>query len=208
MTAPGPAALRRELRSHNRHAVLVAALSAVAAALAWILAWYFFVLILLGLVTSARGDFGAEMPRWIPSTATGLAAALLAWGFADAWRHRFAPPRDRSIIGWHLVPDFLLLPARLTLAIGGNLQAIRRFRAEDAERAWNLLVGIHQLGRAPLTTLAQIEPESSQRDRLLATLQLLGYIDLHRSEEGWFHSVCSAREPALRALLRGESGAK
>ncbi len=208
MIDPGPAALRREMRAHNRHALLLAAISALAAALAWALAWFLFVLILLGLVTSARGDFCAEMPRWIPATATGLAAALLGWGFADAWHRRHAPPPERPIIGWHLFADFLLLPARLTMSIGGNLAAIRPVREDDPARAWNLLAGIHDLGRAPLPGLAQIEPDAARRDHLLGLLQLLGYIDLHRGEEGWFHAVCSAREPAVRDLLRAESSAK
>ncbi|MDD5200291.1 MAG: hypothetical protein PHC88_10880 [Terrimicrobiaceae bacterium] len=201
-----PRAFRSELRAHNLHAAAIAILSLVAAILAWNLAYFFYVLILLGLVTSARGDFDPEIPAWIPGTAFALAGALLVWGIVDAIRHRFASPPDRPIIGWHLFGDFLLLPARLTFSIWGNFAAIRRLDDADLDRAWELLVTIHDTGQARLSALTLVEPDSARLHRLLGTLQLLGYIDLHRTDRDWFYAVCSPRAPELRALT-AEQGA-
>lgn len=197
---PAPESFRAELRSHNRHAAGAAVLSLLAAVLAWNLAYFFFVLILLGFVTADRGDFGPEMPRWIPETAFVLAGALFVWGVVDAARRRFATASDRPVIGWHLIGDFLLLPVRLTFAIWGNFSAIRRLDDAGLAHAWELLTEIHRLGQAKLSALALVEPDSARLHRLLSTLQLLGYIDLHRGEQDWFYAVCSPREAELRAL--------
>lgn len=201
MTAP--AAFRRELRAHNRHAVLLALGSLALALLAWNLAYFFFVLILLGLTTAARGDFGSHIPPWIPASAGGLALILLIWGVLDAYRRRFAPPPDRAILGWHLLGDFLLLPVRLTFAVWGNLDAVRRLDSTALDRAWELLLTIHRAGRANAGALALVEPDPPRLHRLLSTLQFLGYIDLHRGEREWFYAVRSPREPELRALTDG-----
>ncbi len=197
-----PAAFCAELRSHNLHALGGAILSLLAAALAWNLAYFFFVLILLGLETSVRGDFGGEIPRWILISALALAGVLFIWGLVDAGQRRFAPPSDRAIIGWHLISDFLLLPVRLTFAIGGNLRAVRLLTSSEIGRAWELVLTIHQQGKARLSTLSLIEADPARLQRLLATLQLLGYIDLHKGKQDWFYSICSPREPALRALTQ------
>jgi len=197
---PAPESFRAELRSHNRHAAGAAVLSLLAAVLAWNLAYFFFVLILLGLVTFDRGDFGPDMPPWIPATAAALAIVLFVWGVADAIQRRFQTTSDRPIIGWHLIPDFLLLPVRLTFAIWGNFHAIRRLDEASIAEAWELLLAVHQAGQARLGALAMIEPDPARLHRLLTTLQMLGYIDLHRGEQDWFYSVCSPREAELRAL--------
>jgi hypothetical protein len=199
-----PPAFRSELRAHNRHAIGAGLISLVGAILAWNLAYFFFVLILLGLVTAAKGDFGPATPRWIPGTALALAIGLLLWGVVDAVRRRFAPPSDRAIIGWHLIPDFLLLPVRVTFAIWGNFTAVRRLSPHEIDRAWELLVAIHRAGNAPISTLTVIEPDFSTLHRLLGTLQMLGFIDLHKGEQDWFYAVCSPREAELRALTSGE----
>jgi DNA-binding IclR family transcriptional regulator len=67
-------------------------------------------------------------------------------------------------------------------------------------QAWELLLAIHQAGQARLGALAVIEPDAARLHRLLTTLQMLGYIDLHRGEQDWFYTVCSPREAELRAL--------
>lgn len=200
MTAP--AAFRRELRAHNRHAMLLALGAFALALLAWNLAYFFFVLILLGLTTAVRGDFGAEIPAWIPGSAAALAVVVLVWGSVDMIRRQFNPVPDRPIVGWHLFGEFLLLPVRLTFGVMGNLGAIRRLDASALDRAWELLVAIHGAGRAQTHTLTLIEPDQIRLHRLLSTLQLLGYIDLHRGEREWFYAVRSPREPELHARLR------
>jgi hypothetical protein len=197
--------LRAQVRAHNIHAFVLGILSLVAAVLAWNLAWFFFVLILLGLVTSARGEPFVEMPSWISLAALGLALVLLVWGTIDHARKRFAGATDRPIIGWHLFGEFLLLPVRLTFAIWGNFAAIRRLDAAQLARMAELLETIHRAGKARLGALALVEPDPSTLHRLLETLQFTGLIDLHRGEGEWFYTVRSTREPELRKHLEGAS---
>jgi len=195
-----PPEFRAQLRSHNRHAMLAAVLSAIAAIVLWNVAYFVFVLVLLGLTTAAKGDWGPEMPMWIPATAFGLALALLVWGIVDHIRRRFKPTSDRPIIGWHLFGEFLLLPVRLLFSTWGNFGAVRRLNPAEQSAAWQLLTTIHQVGKARIGSLALFEPDVARLHKLLGTLQLLGYIDLHRGEEDWFYTVRSTREPELRAL--------
>lgn len=196
--------LRAQVRAHNIHAFVLAVLSLVAAVLAWELAYFFFVLILLGLVTSARGEPIAVMPPGIPLTAFGLALALLVWGTIDHFRKRFAGATDRPIIGWHLFGDFLLLPVRLTFAIWGNFAAIRRIDGFQLARMAELLETIHRAGKARLGALALIEADPVRLHRELEMLQFTGLIDLHRGEGDWFYTVRSTREPELRARLESQ----
>lgn len=196
-----PAQFRADLRAHDIHAVGMAVLSLLAAVVVWGLAYFFFVLILLGLVTAARGDTGPEIPRWISETAAGLAILLFVWGICDRIRRRFTPIDDRPIIGWHLGNEFLLLPVRLTFAIGGNLGAARWLNPVEQDRAWELLTVIQRSGRTRVSALTVTEPDPGKLHRLLGALQLAGYIDLHRGEDDWFYSVRSTKEPKLRELL-------
>lgn len=193
--------LRAQVRAHNIHALVLGILSLVAAVLAWNLAYFFFVLILLGVVTSARGEPFVAMPQWIPLTAVGLALALLVWGTVDHFRKRFAGASDRPIIGWHLFGEFLLLPVRLTFAVWGNLAAIRRLDEAQFARMAELLETIHRSNKARLSALTLVESDSTQLHRLLETLQFTGLIDLHRGEGDWFYTIRSTREPEIRRHL-------
>lgn len=193
--------LRAQVRAHNIHALVLGILSLLAAVLAWNLAYFFFVLILLGLVTSARGEPFIEMPWWIPLTAFGLALVLLVWGTLDHFRKRYAGVSDRPIIGWHLFGEFLLLPVRLTFAIWGNLAAIRRLDDSQLARMAELLDAIHHSGKTRLSALTLVEPDAAQLHRLLGVLQFTRLIDLHRGEDDWFYTVRSTCEPEVRKRL-------
>lgn len=199
-----PAAFCAELRSHNRHAVAVAVLSFFGAILAWNLAYFFFNFTALGFLSAIHGDFGPEKPAWISRAALALAVVLFFWGAIDAFRHRFVTASDRQVIGWHLIPDILLLPVRLTFAVWGNFSAVRRLSPEELDRAWELLVAIHQSGRAKLSALRPVEPDPGRLHRLLGTLQILDYVNRHRGKDDWFYTVCSPREAELRALTGEE----
>ncbi len=201
MNAAAPAWLRAQLRSHNRHALWLAILSLAAAVLTWNLAYFFFVLILLGAVTSVQGDRGPQIPAWIPGAAFVLAIGLFVWGVVDHLRGRYAGVSDRAIIGWHLLADFLLLPVRLTFAAWGNFRAIRQLNDDEISRAWELLVLIQQHGKARLSALTLVEPDSGRLFRLLNTLQLIDLIDLHRGEGDWFYAMRSNHGEELGKLL-------
>lgn len=180
----------------------MAGVSLAAAVLLWNLAYFFFVLILLGLTTAALGDVG--MPRWIPASALALAIALLAWGLLDAWARRFEPVTDRHIIGWHLFGDFVLLPVRVTLAVWGNLSAMRWLNREEIERAWALLHEIRDRGKAQVSALSLVEPDANRLFRLLTALQLTQLIDLHKGEQDWFYTVRGDQAESLQRMLAGD----
>jgi hypothetical protein len=201
MNAAAPAWLRAQVRSHNLQALWLSILSLAAAGLAWNLAWFFFVLILLGAVVAARGDLGPDVPPWLYPTAFAMVGFLLAWGMVDHFRRRYAGASDRSIIGWHLLGDFLLLPVRLTFAVWGNLSAIRWLSPMELERAWELLILIQRDGKGRLSALTLVEPDPDRLYRLLSTLQMLDLIDLHRGEGDWFYTVRSTRWEELGKLL-------
>jgi len=129
--------------------------------------------------------------------------ALLAWGVVDHFRNRFAAATDREIIGWHLLPDFLLLPVRLAFSIWGNLAAIRLLDARELDAARELLGVIRQKRRVPLSSLTLVEPDTRRLFKLVSALQLLDLIDLHRGEDGWFYTIRSTHDDELRKLLSG-----
>ncbi len=196
--------LRVQLRSHNRHAAGLALLSLASALLAWNLAYFFFVLVLLGFHTAIHGGIGAERPAYVSVSGLGITLVLLVWGWVDQTRHRYDGVSDRSIVGWHLLGDILLLPVRLTYAIWGNLSAIRRLSDADLARAWELLSVIHCSGKGHLHALALVEPDTDRLYELITTLQMLDLVDLHRGEESWFYTVRSTQFGQIGKLLASE----
>ncbi len=189
-----PRALRREIASHNRHCWLAAAGSLFLAWLAWIFCYGLVRGAVLLMATILEGP-DAKSPAWTTPAFLALAGVLLVWAGMDAWVRRFRPPPDRPIIGWHLFPDTLLLPARLTLAVGNHLDArIRLSRHELAEmhRLWEWIAAS---GRTPVHTLGMEFPDAGTLGKTLDALKVLGWIDLHRGSEGWFYLPCSGRVP-------------
>ena len=200
MRSAAPGWLRAQIRNHNIRVVVISSVALGAALLAWILVCFFLTTGLFGLAAVVSGDAG-PLPKWIPLVAPGLAAGLLIWGAIDHFQRRFASPSDRSIIGWHVIGEILLLPPRLTFSIWGNLSAVRLLDAGECSRAWELLVSIQRAGKSHLRELALIEPDTKRLYRLASTLQLLNLIDLHDGEDGWFYTVRSTSWEELRKLL-------
>jgi hypothetical protein len=160
-------------------------------------------LLLLGFLTATRGDIGTSPPPWAATAIAGTLAFLFAWGLLDQFRRRYTGATDRQVIGWHLIPDVLLLPARLTFAVWGNLSAVRRLDAHELSRAWELLAAIRREGRARLRSLTLVEPDSRLLFKLVTTLQMLDLIDLHRGEGDWFYTVRSTKLEQVGHLLEG-----
>jgi hypothetical protein len=189
---------------HNRSCWVAAILSVFGAALAWL----FFFAIFTGAVLlfeTVRTNSTELMrpPWWYWIAAACGAAVLLTWGAVNRWRHRYRLPPDRPIIGWHLFPEFLLLPPRMTFAIWDHIAARVPLGAYDRVEAWQLLQSIYRYKRAELWQLAQEVADDRRRNHLLQALQLTGWIDLHRGEETWFYRVLSDQEPLLRTLMAG-----
>ena len=101
-----------------------------------------------------------------------------------------APP-DRSIIGWHLIADVLLLPARATLLVWDHLNARIALSRTEREEAWRLMRTISKMRRADRSLLAGEFPASARLAKMLEALQFAGWIGLYRGEEDWYYRIRS-----------------
>lgn len=194
-----PRKFRQEIAQHNRHCWLAAAAALFCAWLAWIFLYAVLTGAVLLFLTIQKGE-GATFPWWLNPAVSGVALVLLLWGAVDTRSRRFRPPPDRPIIGWHVLPDVLLLPPRLTFSIGHHLAARIRLSRHEKLSAWDLLGAIVDAGRYPAYGLGLDVQEPIQQEKLINALQLLRWIDLHSGEEGWFYRILSDREEEFLRL--------
>jgi len=198
---------QRRISSHNRHAVLAALLSLAGAWLGWTVAYGLFVLVILGGLTVGHGQevlLGERLmslPAWIHPSAMAAALVLLVWAAVDERLHRFHPASDRPIIGWHLLGDVLLLPARLTFGVGHQLAAVIRLDHSERVEALDLLHHIYTEKRCPLHSLGAWFPNPGRLRKLLLALQMAGWTDLLRTEEGWIYIVRSTEADEVAAIF-------
>lgn len=194
-----PRAFFRRLNSHNRHALLGALLSLIAAAGVWGgLYWGGKVLILLAL-TSVYGDV-AQLPVAYFWVFSGMVALLLTLAAIDRVVNPFPRPDDRPIIGWHLLKQLLLLPALLTFSIYDNLNAYRWLSPTMVHQAWELLLALQASGKVSYHELGQFGVEAAEAEALLLLLQFAGYVDLHHGRDEWFYLIRSSETEALKLL--------
>lgn len=196
-----PRAFRHLFAAHNRNVLLLATLSLLGAAALWSLVATFVLLITLGLLTSIQGESASGFPPWLWPGALGVVIVLFLWGSLDQWFRRYATPSDRAIIGWHIFPDTLLLPVRMTFAVWGNLSALVRYSRHDIEHAWWVLQKIQTTGRVPTNALGQFDSDVKQLERSIIALQILGVVDLHQGSEGPFFLVRSEAIDRLNQAL-------
>lgn len=198
---------QRRISSHNRHAVLAALLSLGGAWLSWTIAYGLVVGITMGALTVFHGQeviLGERLmtlPAWIHPAAMALALLLLVWASVDEKKNRYRPARDRAVVGWHLLGDVLLLPARLTFGFGQQLAAIIRLNRAEQEQAFDLLRHIHTEKRAPAHSLGSWISDHSRLRRLLHALQLAGWIDLLHTEDGWIYIVRGVEEQEVASFF-------
>ncbi|MCX6968725.1 MAG: hypothetical protein NTV93_01040 [Verrucomicrobia bacterium] len=203
---------RRRIASHNRHAVIAAVMSLVGAWLGWTIAYGLFVGVILGGLTVANGpevltgERLMTLPAWMHPAALGGALALLIWAAVDERQNRYHPASDRAVVGWHILGDVLLLPARLTFGFGHQLAAIIRLSHREKAEALDLLHHIYTEKRAPLHSLGAWFPDAGRLRRLLLALQMAGWIDLLRTEEGWIYIVRSTESDEVAAIFGDEGG--
>jgi len=201
---------RRRISSHNRHVAIAAILSLLGAWLTWPIAYALFAGIALGLLTIIHGQevlAGERLlaaPAWLRPSALAAALVLLIWEAVHERRTRFHPVSDRPVVGWHLAADFLLLPARLTFGFGHQLGAIIRLSQQDEAEARELLRHIYREKRCPAHSLGAWSSSPGTSRRLLAALQLAGWIDLLKTEDGWIYIPRSAEAEELDALFAAE----
>jgi len=201
----------RRIASHNRHAVLAAILSLLGAWLAWTIAYGLLVGITLGLLTIIQGQeviAGEKLiafPAWLRTAALSAALVSLVWTAVDERRRRYHPVGDRPVVGWHLLGDILMLPARLTFGVGHQLAAIIRLNPSEKQEACDLLQHIHTEKRCPAHSLGALFANPKRLRKILTALQLAGWIDLLRTtENGWIYIERSCEAAALAAMFDEE----
>ena len=200
-----PRAFRARLAEHNRIAWACAGFSLAGAALAWLVFYGVIAGGALLLATVIHGE-DTRMPREVPMIVLGAGLVLCLWSAIARWRSRFRPLNDRSIVGWHLLKETLLLPPRMTFAIKDHLDARIALSRSERRDAWHLLVTISDMGRANNSALSYDFPNPHRLAKLLMALQFSGWIDLHRGNEDWFYVVRSLEQKDLRKLkLAAES---
>lgn len=195
---------RHRIASHNRHAVIAALLSLLGAWLAWTIAYALLAGMTLGLLTVIHGQevIAGEkllsLPVWLHPAALAVALVSLVWAAVDERKHRYQPVNDRPVVGWHILGDVLLLPARLTFGIGHQLAAIIRLTRSEQQEAFDLLQHIHTEKRCPAHSLGAWFSHPKKLRKILTSLQLAGWIDLLRTEDGWIYieRSCEAAELA------------
>ncbi len=197
-------AIARGLRDHNRHCWLAAAASLFFAWLTWVFFYGIFGAMVLLFETITQGET-ATFPPWLNPAFGVLAAVLLIWGAITRWYKRFRPPPDRAVIGWHLLPDFLLLPATFTFAVGDHLDARLKLSHYEKSEAARLLAIISDTGRTTVSELGFHFSVPKTLQKLLTTLQFLSWIDLHRGEDEFFYRLRSDREESLAQFLSSDA---
>jgi len=201
---------RRRITSHNRHAVIAALLSLAGAWLSWTIAYGLVVGVTIGALTVVHGqevimgDRLMTLPEWIHPAAMALALVLLVWAAVDERKNRYHPASDRAVVGWHILGDVLLLPARLTFGFGHQLAAIIRLNPAEQEQAIGILHHIYTEKRVPLHSLGAWFPDYSRLRKFLLALQLAGWIDLLRTEDGWIYIVRSTEADEVASFFSAE----
>jgi len=198
---------RRRISSHNRHAVIAAVLSLLGAWVTWTVAYGLFVGAILGALTVAHGQevlLGERLmsvPAWLHQAALAAALLLLIWAAVDERLNRFHPASDRAVVGWHILGDVLLLPPRLTFGFGHQLAAIIHLSHSERIEAYELLRHIHSEKRCLLHSLGAWFPDTRRLRKLLLALQLAGWIDLLRTEDGWIYIVKSTEAEEVAEIF-------
>jgi hypothetical protein len=197
------------IRLHNRHAVTASILCLIGAWVAWLVAYGLVVGLVMGFLTVVdgqaviSGEKLLSLPWWIHPSALVVAAILLAWAAFDEHVKRFEPVNDRPVIGWHIFGDVVLAPARLNFGVWNHFTAVIRLSRLEKLEAFDLLRHIYTEGKSPASELGAFFPDIPRLRKLLTALQLVGWIDLHRSEDEGFYLVRSDEWEDVREMVSG-----
>ena len=199
-----PAAFELSIKEHNKYCWISAFSSWLGAFVAWLVFTGIYVAVSLVFENVRTGDASlTEAPHWMVPVGGGVAFVMLVVASIDRWRRRYEPVSARSIIGWHLVPDVLLLPARLTFAIWDHIGLRVSLNEGEKADAWFLLQAISRRKRVPTSQIGQEYSDTTTLPKLLMALRLTGWIDMQKGEKEWFYYVPSER---LDEVLAGNGG--
>lgn len=198
---PAPPAFLKSIAEHNRHCWIFAFLSWVGAFVAWLIFTTVYVGFILLVETMRTGDATIGTPPWwMVPVGCVLAVGMLVFASVGRWHRRYRPPSDRQIIGWHLLPEVLLLPANLTFAIWDYLGARLKPTPWELSESWRLLELIARHKRVPASTFGQEFGDPVLLPKLITILQYTRWIDSARGEEDWFYYVPSDQLPKLEEI--------
>ena len=208
-----PREFQSRIASHNRHAIAASAFCLLGAWLSWMLAYALVVGLTLGFLTAIHVTQAGEeapplaWPWWVHPAALAGAALLLAWGAVDQRCRRFRPVNDRQIIGWHILGDVLLTPARLTFGVWEHLRAMIWLNETQRYEAFELLRHIREERQCSLSSLGSFFTDSTCLPKLLDALQLAGWIGLLLHDGEWCYIIPSVEEAAVADLMHDENEA-
>lgn len=174
------ATLRRELAGHNLRVLLLATLTAGAAALLWAVLYVVAQWLTLLFLTAAKG-MDTPVPAEFPEVFTMAAAGLLVFAWIDRRLHPDDRPRDRRSSG-EIALDFVLAIPRVTLAVGSTLSAWQQLTVVELTQAAELLERLGHERRLRLQSVPLEIPNDRQRERILFALQLVQFIDVQRED--------------------------
>lgn len=189
------------LRQHNIAVAVAAALAAGGALLLWLLLYFAGKWALLSFAAATgRGDSG-EPPFYDLGFGVVFAVVLIA---ALLWKWLFPsqPGAERPILGWHVVPELLLLPGSLIIAIADNLSAWLPLSRQHVQAAWEVLYAFLEQNKWKQSELGQLELASDELSRALLSLQLAGLVDFHKGQEGFFYLLRGGVEDEVRKWLQ------
>jgi len=189
-------ALARHLEAHNRHALLLALGTAVAALLLWV-ALYVVARWLTLLAVTVIGDGTAPVPRGFDAVFATAMAGLLAYAWVD---RRLTPddrPRDQKS-AVEIAQDLILLIPRVTLAIFSTLGVRQRLPPPELDQAAAFLTRLAGAERLPMQAAGYDFPLAEARDRILLALQITGLIDVLHTREGAIVSLGTRLPAAFR----------
>lgn len=203
-----PPTFGRRVRRHNRHALLGATFSLLGAFFLWAVFYGIGVGITLGLLTIVQGQRVIEgetllrLPWWLPGTFGVFFIGSLVWQALEARHLAGRPTPERPIIGWHLARDFLLLPAKLTFAVAGNLGSILWLGSREIDEALGVLDRMESTGKVPFSTPGAWFSSLGRMRQCFQSLQLLGWVDFHPAEPEPFYLIRSDEADEVTAILR------
>lgn len=200
MKAEVPRAFRARLVDHNRHCWAAAGLCLFGAWISWLLLYGLYGFTALAFETIRTGNVDLKTPVWFGPLAAALAIGCLVVAALGRLRFRYQPLPDRDAIGWHMISDVLLFPARLTLAIGDHVAARVVLSEEEIQEAWHLLQDVADAGRAEFSRLGWKLNRPERLEKLLLALQLTGWIDWMHTGQGGFYRLRSDEQAVLRKL--------
>lgn len=172
------------VREHRRQVLWVVFLNVVAVLVGWIGLYYALQGVVLLGITAVQG-VDAELPEFFDAIYVSLVVALFfVWALTKSRTGVLLPPKDDTSLREVLVEVLTLMP-RLSMAIWGNIRAIRALERENFDLALGVLGVLANRRFVPVRELMGHWEDRQRLQRVLEGLQLMGVVDMRNSVDGW-----------------------